>query len=112
MMDYELPQKSSTTSYISACRMVNTCKENNVRIMEGFMFRFHPQHQKVLDLLNRNAIGKVFSFHGCYGLPPIPMTYKTQQGPRRRRVKRCCMLSYLCKQNCFPSRTNQCKLSS
>ena len=76
------------------------------------MFRFHPQHQKVLDLLNRNAIGKVFSFHGCYGLPPIPMTYKTQQGPRRRRVKRCCMLSYLCKQNCFPSRTNQCKLSS
>ncbi len=67
-----LCEKSSTTSYMSACRMVNACKENNVRIMEGFMFRFHPQHQKVLDLLNNNAIGKVFSFHGCYGLPPIP----------------------------------------
>lgn len=67
-----LCEKSSTTSYMSACRMVNTCKENNVRIMEGFMFRFHPQHQKVLDLLNHNAVGKVFSFHGCYGLPPIP----------------------------------------
>ncbi len=67
-----LCEKSSTTSYPSACRMVNACKENNVRIMEGFMFRFHPQHQKVLDFLNHNAIGKVFSFHGCYGLPSIP----------------------------------------
>lgn len=67
-----LCEKSSTISYLSACRMVNACKENNVRIMEGFMFRFHPQHQKVLDLLSNNAIGKVFSFHGCYGLPPIP----------------------------------------
>lgn len=67
-----LCEKSSTTSYLSACKMVNTCKENNVRIMEGFMFRFHPQHQKVLELLNNDAIGKVFSFHGCYGLPSIP----------------------------------------
>ena len=67
-----LCEKSSTTSYASACKMVNTCKENNVRIMEGFMFRFHPQHQKVLDLLNSGAVGKVFSFHGCYGLPPMP----------------------------------------
>ena len=47
-----LCEKSSTTSYLSACKMVNACKENNVRIMEGFMFRFHPQHQKVLDILN------------------------------------------------------------
>lgn len=67
-----LCEKSSTTSYLSACRMVDACKENNVRIMEGFMFRFHPQHQKVLDLINNNSIGEVFSFHGCYGLPPMP----------------------------------------
>ncbi|MEM4391746.1 MAG: Gfo/Idh/MocA family oxidoreductase [Candidatus Nitrosotenuis sp.] len=66
-----LCEKSSTTSYKSACRMVDTCKEHNVRILEAFMFRFHPQHKKVQDLIRTNALGKVHSFHGCYGLPPM-----------------------------------------
>jgi len=67
-----LCEKSSTTSFRSAQNMVDECKRNNVRIMEGFMFRFHPQHQRVLELINNGALGKIFSFHGCYGLPPIP----------------------------------------
>ena len=66
-----LCEKSSTTSYSSANRMVNVCKENNVRIMEALMFRFHPQHQKVLELIQNNTLGDVFSFHGCYGLPKM-----------------------------------------
>ena len=40
-------EKSSTYSFDSAKKMVKSAKENNVRLMEGFMFRFHPQHQKV-----------------------------------------------------------------
>jgi len=67
-----LCEKSSTTSLKSAYEMIDSCEQNNVRIMEGLMFRFHPQHQKVLDLVNNNALGNVFSFYGCYGLPPIP----------------------------------------
>lgn len=66
-----LCEKSSTTSYRSAHRMVDACRENNVRIMEAFMFRFHPQHQKVLELIKNNALGNIFSFHGCYGLPKM-----------------------------------------
>jgi predicted dehydrogenase len=66
-----LCEKSSTVSFKSACMMVDVCKQNNVRIMEGFMFRFHPQHQKVLDLVDDGVLGKIFSFHGCYGLPPV-----------------------------------------
>ena len=67
-----LCEKSSTTSFESAQNMIDACKQNNVRIMEGLMFRFHPQHQKVLELLNNARLGKIFSFHGCYGLPLIP----------------------------------------
>lgn len=67
-----LCEKSSTVSFRSASKMVDTCKQNNVRIMEGLMFRFHPQHQKVRHLINTGTLGKVFSFHGCYGLPPMP----------------------------------------
>ena len=38
-------EKSSAANLSSAREMVESAKENNVRLMEGFMFRFHPQHQ-------------------------------------------------------------------
>ena len=42
-----LCEKSSTTSYESAKKILQICKENNVRILEAFGFRFHPQHELV-----------------------------------------------------------------
>lgn len=78
-----LCEKSSTVSFESATRMVNCCKENNVRIMEGFMFRFHPQHKKVLELIQNNVIGKSFVFDGMYGFPPVSkndIRYNTELG--------------------------------
>ena len=67
-----LCEKSSTTSFESAKMMINTCDDNNVRIMEGFMFRFHPQHQKVKELIYNNSIGDLFSFNGSFGFPAFP----------------------------------------
>jgi len=66
-----LCEKSSTVSYESAWKMVESCKKNNVRLMEGFMFRFHPQHAKVKQLINERYLGDLFSFVGAYGFPPI-----------------------------------------
>ena len=65
-------EKSSTTSFESAKKMIENSKQNNVRIMEGFMFRFHPQHQKVKDLINNNKIGDLVSFNGTFGFPAFP----------------------------------------
>jgi len=66
-----LCEKSSATSFIDAKRMVKQAKENNVRLMEGFMFRFHPSHTKVHELIKKGYIGKLFTFYGNYGFPPI-----------------------------------------
>jgi predicted dehydrogenase len=66
-----LCEKSSTTSFDSAKKMVSVVKENNVRLMEGFMYRFHPSHQKVKECINDKTIGKVFLFSSKYGFPPI-----------------------------------------
>ena len=66
-----LCEKSSTSSYMSAKNMIRVCKKNNVRIMEAFMFRFHPSHQKVKKLISDNKLGNLFSFYGMYGFPPI-----------------------------------------
>ena len=65
-------EKSSTDSFTSAKEMVECSKNNNVRIMEGFMFRFHPQHQKVKELINNKKIGKIDSFNGSFGFPSFP----------------------------------------
>jgi NDP-hexose-3-ketoreductase len=65
-------EKSSTDSFTSAKKMVECSKNNNVRIMEGFMFRFHPQHKKVKELINNNKIGNLDSFYGSFGFPSFP----------------------------------------
>ncbi len=33
--------------------------EHGAKLMEGFMYRFHPQHRRVRELLNSGAIGEV-----------------------------------------------------
>ena len=65
-------EKSSTNNLKTAKEMVESAKENNVRLMEGFMFRFHPQHQKVKELIREGKIGEVKSFNGIFGFPAFP----------------------------------------
>ena len=36
------------------------------------MFRFHPQHQKVKELIKEGKIGEVKSFNGIFGFPAFP----------------------------------------
>ena len=66
-----LCEKSSTSSYKSAKKMVKSSSDNNVRLMEGLMFRFHPSHKKVIDFIKKKYLGKTFAFYGRYGFPPI-----------------------------------------
>jgi len=67
-----LCEKSSSTSFASAKKMTRYCKQNNVRIIEGFVFRFHPQHQKVKELIYNNRIGDLVSFSSSFGFPAFP----------------------------------------
>ncbi len=65
-------EKSSAANLSQAREMIESAKANNVRLMEGFMFRFHPQHQKVKELIKDNKIGEVKSFNGVFGFPAFP----------------------------------------
>lgn len=42
-----------------AKEIVTVCKENNVLFMEAFMYQFHPQHQRVRDIIASGEIGEV-----------------------------------------------------
>jgi predicted dehydrogenase len=64
-----LCEKSSTTSYESAKKMIDSCKSANVRILECFSFRFHPQHRTILELIKNNTLGNIYCFIGKFGYP-------------------------------------------
>ena len=65
-------EKSSTYNLESAQSMVENAKQNNVRIMEGFMFRFHSQHKKVRDLIDSKKIGYLITFNSIFVFPAFP----------------------------------------
>jgi len=63
-----LCEKSSTISLQSATDMVRAAKNNNKRLMEGFSFRFHPQH-KIINEIVLTELGEIQNFYGIYGFP-------------------------------------------
>lgn len=62
-----LCEKSATLSYNSAKKIVKECKNNNVKITENFVFKFHPQHKFLFDIIKKNTIGNINTFSSKYG---------------------------------------------
>lgn len=62
-------EKPSTTNYQSAKKMVSICKMHSVRLFEGFMYQFHPQHSYVKKTISNNQLGRLLNFDGKYCFP-------------------------------------------
>jgi hypothetical protein len=41
-------------------------QQHNVTVMEGFMYRFHPQHLRVQEIIDSGVIGEVRSVRSCF----------------------------------------------
>ena len=54
-----LCEKPLALNYDEAAKIVEAFEKRKVPLMESFMYRFHPQHQRVRELINENAIGDV-----------------------------------------------------
>jgi predicted dehydrogenase len=54
-----LCEKPLTLHYPSARRMVQTAKNQDVFLMEAFMYRCHPQTVKLVKLIQKKTIGQV-----------------------------------------------------
>ena len=47
--------------------LIEAVKKNpELKVMEAFMYRFHPQWQKTLDLVNNGSIGRVITIHSLF----------------------------------------------
>lgn len=54
---------------------------NNVKVMEGFMYRFHPQHARVQEIVTSGLIGDVLSVRASYSFLMRPARmYRIAQG--------------------------------
>ncbi|MBL6986796.1 MAG: Gfo/Idh/MocA family oxidoreductase [Methylobacter sp.] len=47
-------------------------QQQKVTVMEGFMYRFHPQHARVLELIQSGAIGEVRSVRSSFSFMMKP----------------------------------------
>ena len=54
-----LCEKPLAASSLDAQRMVDAARANGVLLMEAFMYRFHPQHERVRAILETGEIGDV-----------------------------------------------------
>lgn len=64
-----LCDKPLTLSVAAAEEMHAAARAANRRLMEGFMYRHHPQHTKVFSLLQENVIGELVGFRGVFTYP-------------------------------------------
>lgn len=54
-----LCEKPAALTAKEAKEMLTVCMENNVLFLEGFMYQFHPQHQRVREIIESGEIGEV-----------------------------------------------------
>jgi len=63
-----LCEKPLGMNHAEVSAMIQAARENDVFLMEAFMYRCHPQTREVLRLLRAGALGRVKSIHASFGI--------------------------------------------
>ncbi len=61
-----LIEKPMTTKLSDIGVIETAAKTNGVKVMEGFMYRFHPQHTKLHEMIDAGLIGDVLSVRASF----------------------------------------------
>ena len=49
--------------------------KNNVKIMEGFMYAFHPQFDRIMNTIKSNILGEISYAHSMFSFPIQPARF-------------------------------------
>jgi len=52
--------------------LINEAKKHNVKIMEGFMYAFHPQFDRIQNIINSRILGEINYAHSMFSFPIQP----------------------------------------
>ncbi|HUT08796.1 MAG TPA: Gfo/Idh/MocA family oxidoreductase [Candidatus Latescibacteria bacterium] len=64
-----LCEKPMAMNAIEARAMIGAAEVGGLLLMEGFMYKFHPQMEKTLALIGEGKIGEVRSIHSSFTFP-------------------------------------------
>ena len=63
-----LVEKPATLTFLEAQKIVSAIKKNEIFFAEGFMYRFNPQINKIIEIINNNEIGNLISMESSFGV--------------------------------------------
>ena len=55
--------------------LIEEAKKNQVKIMEGFMYAFHPQFDRVSNIIKSNILGDINYAHSMFSFPIKPARF-------------------------------------
>ena len=55
--------------------IIEEAKKNNVKIMEGFMYAFHPQFDRIINTIKSNILGDISYAHSMFSFPIQPARF-------------------------------------
>jgi len=55
--------------------LINAAKKNDVKIMEGFMYVFHPQFDRIQNVINSSILGDINYAHSMFSFPIQPARF-------------------------------------
>ena len=66
-----LVEKPATINFSQMENIKNNLKDKNIFFSEAFMYRYHPQISKVIDLLKNKVIGDLVSMESFFGFDSL-----------------------------------------
>jgi len=55
--------------------LIEEASKNNVKVMEGFMYAFHPQFDRVINIIKSNILGGINYAHSMFSFPIQPARF-------------------------------------
>jgi len=55
--------------------LIGEASKNNVKIMEGFMYAFHPQFDRIINTIKSNILGDINYAHSMFSFPIKPARF-------------------------------------
>ena len=55
--------------------LIEEAKKNNIKIMEGFMYAFHPQFDRIMNTIKSNILGDISYAHSMFSFPIQPARF-------------------------------------
>lgn len=64
-------EKSIAMNSVDAQAMIQFARVRNCALMEGYMFQYHTQHDKVKSIIANNDLGELRQYRASFAFPPF-----------------------------------------